>query len=424
MTATHLDADVVVVGAGPAGSATARDIARAGFQVILLEEHGEVGRPVHCSGLVTPRTLALAEVDEDIVVNRIRGAYVHTPSGHTVVIGGDRVHALVIDRCQLDQRLAGQAQAAGATLQMNTRLVGVQQRAGGVVVEVQSEGDRHLLHSRLVVGADGSNSALARLLGMAASQERVVAVGGEARATPLSGDFVEVFVGPQVAPGWFGWGIPAQPGTVRLGIGSSQPGANPRALLRNMLESWPHLAAGDFLGLQGGLIPLQRPLRTYDERVLLVGDAAGQVKPTSGGGIYTSLAAAKWCSQVSVEALERDQFSRAALARYEEGWSGELGRELTRGAALRKALLALDAHEVDALVSVLGREPFKRIVSQEGDIDFPSRLFSRLLRPGPVFLGALWVPPCLWPKLALLAWHWYRDGERGLSGRRGRGASL
>ena len=104
--------DAVVVGAGPAGSATARDIARKGFKVLVLEEHATVGRPTHCSGLVTPRTLETAGVGHDIVLNRIVGARISVPSGKEVVVGGDRVHALVVDRAQFDDVCSGRGNEA------------------------------------------------------------------------------------------------------------------------------------------------------------------------------------------------------------------------------------------------------------------------------------------------------------------------
>src|SRR3972149_11150155 len=94
----RFDCDVAVVGAGPAGSRTARDIARQGFKVLLLEEHRRVGVPCHCSGLISPRTLALGEMGEGVVINRLQGAYIHTAGGQEVALGAEDVRAVAIDR--------------------------------------------------------------------------------------------------------------------------------------------------------------------------------------------------------------------------------------------------------------------------------------------------------------------------------------
>src|SRR2546425_9169607 len=113
--------DVIVAGAGPAGSATARDTARAGLRVLLLEEHREVGRPVQCSGFVSPRTLDLAGVaPADVVLEAVRGAWVHGPAGARLRLGGGRIYAYAMDRMRFGQLLAGQAEDAGAELRTRT----------------------------------------------------------------------------------------------------------------------------------------------------------------------------------------------------------------------------------------------------------------------------------------------------------------
>src|SRR5712691_6156383 len=119
------DCDVAVVGAGPAGSRTARDLARAGLRVRLLEEHRRVGVPSHCSGLISLRTLKEAEISEAAVIHRITGAFIHTQKGSEVALGGDDVRAVAIDRVRWDETLCEQAQAAGAEL-VRARLVHVE----------------------------------------------------------------------------------------------------------------------------------------------------------------------------------------------------------------------------------------------------------------------------------------------------------
>ncbi|TET99548.1 MAG: FAD-dependent oxidoreductase, partial [Dehalococcoidia bacterium] len=104
------DYDVAVVGAGPAGSRCARNLAAGGLKVALLEEHRRIGVPSHCSGLVSPRTLEEADIREPIVANRLTGAYVHTAGGGELTLGGGDTRALTIDRVRLDELLCEQAQ--------------------------------------------------------------------------------------------------------------------------------------------------------------------------------------------------------------------------------------------------------------------------------------------------------------------------
>jgi flavin-dependent dehydrogenase len=136
---------------------------------------------------------------------------------------------------------------------------------------------------------------------------------------------------------------------------------------------------------------------------MLVGDAAGQVKPTSGGGIYTGLVGAKHCAQVAVRALTDDDLSTASLARYQKAWGKQMSRELARGWDLRRIFVALDDRELDGLISVFRSQRLRRLAEQHGDIDFPSRLFSCLP------LGVPIMRPFLRTALRLLgqrARHW------------------
>jgi len=379
------DYDAIVVGAGPAGSATARDIAAQGFRTLLIEEHEAIGEPLHCAGLVTPRTLELAGVTDGLVINELRGGFVNSPLGARLPLGGDRLRAVAIQRQRLDELLAAAAQEAGVQLRTGARLVALERQPGTLAVRVNWRGRSQALRTRLLIGADGAQSRIARWLGLRARrEERIVGLGVEARLETERQDFLEIFVGNSIAPGFFGWVIPLGEGRARIGIATND-GARPIHYLNSLLEAFPRLFAGAQLDrLYGGVIPLKRPYRIYCENAMLVGDAAGQVKPTSGGGIYTGLVGAKHCARAAVRALTEDDISAASLARYQKAWGREMSRELARGWDLRRIFLALDDRELDGLVSVLRSQRLRRLAEQYGDIDFPSRFFSRLPLAVPI----------------------------------------
>jgi geranylgeranyl reductase family protein len=403
-----MDYDVAVVGAGPAGSVAAREIAAAGLRVVMLEEHPQVGTPVHCSGLVTPRTLEAAGVDEGLVVNRIHGAIIHTPQGREIALRDGRVHALVIDRAQLDRTLAERAQEAGATLVTETRAEGVQREEGRMRVAILRNGRRSTLDVSLVIGADGSRSVVGRSLGGGAPSEAILAAGGEIVAQTLAPDMVEVFVRPDLAPGWFAWTIPIDGKVARIGIGSSDWRRNPRRLLHDLVGQYKHLRGATFLRLQGGVIPVTPSRRVVGQGVMLVGDAAGQVKPTSGGGIYTSIVCARLCAQVAVQAIQSGDPQNGTLGQYETLWMRHIGVDLLRGEALRRLLLQVSPDEIERFLGLFALKEVQAIAYQEGDIDFPARMFHHLFRPGPVLHGLRALPLRLWPRMANLLYQWYR----------------
>lgn len=371
--------DAVVAGAGPAGAATARDIALQGFRVLLLEEHREIGVPNHCSGLVTPRTLALAGTDEDVVLNQIFGAHLNTLAGSTLTIGGDSVHALAIDRLAFDRQLSGQASEAGAELRTGTRLVGFSRVGEHIEASLQSKYGREAIRSRLLIGADGAQSRVARWLGRRpAGSERVVGLSAVIRMPRLDPRFVEVFVGRTLAPGFFAWLIPFGNDCARVGL-ATDGAYPPQHYFSRLIEAFPEKFKGaDFLGWSGGIVPLHLIEKPFADNVMLVGDAAGQVKPTSGGGIYASLVGAKHCARVAAKGLQQDRLGESDLQSYHAMWRAELGQEFERMRFLRRIFLGLSDNDVDRLLRILRAPALQRMIAGHGDIDFPSRLFVKL----------------------------------------------
>ena len=369
-----------------------------------MEEHEEVGRPLTCAGLVTPRTLELAGVSPDIVIRRITGARVHVPEAPVLALEGAGVKALVIDRVRLDVEMAQQAQQAGAELLVETKAVGVERSGGVVVIRIQRKAQTSSLRARLVVGADGPKGGVARCVGLASPPESIVCVTSEVRLRSEPEDAVRVFVGRGQAPGWFGWVIPALDGWARVGLGTAN-GASPAPLLRNLVETFPEVFKGVKMGrLAGGVIGLGMASPLYADNVMLVGGAAGQVKPTSGGGVYLGLKAARHCARTAIEALGAGDVSAGFLARYAARWEEDAGREFRRGLELRRAFVSLNDREFRAVTKVLRNRRLQELATHLGDIDYPSHLFSRLLKGTTVGAALLGVSPALWPRALALAW--------------------
>jgi digeranylgeranylglycerophospholipid reductase len=384
--------DALVVGAGPAGSRVAREIADAGLDVVVIEEHGEVGVPCHCSGLVTERTLDLADVGSDIVVNVIRGASVTAHGTKCYTLGGGRPYASVIDRVAMDRRLATQAVEAGAELRLRTRYerhesaTGAAGRPGHLEVHVTAGGAPGIIRTRLLVGCDGARSKVARFVRPERRPVGVISgLGALATFDPTEPqDHVQIYLDRDAAPGWFGWTIPLADGTARLGTGS---GSGVRAIesFRQLQLRFPDsFGASEVLSHTGGSIPLWEPGPMVADRVMLVGDAARQVKPTSGGGIYQALFAAQLAGSVGARALERDELSAADLRDYEVRWKRGMQGELLRQRDLRRAFVALDGGDIGRILKVLDRPEVRCAIEDSADIDFPSRAAIALLRHEPL----------------------------------------
>jgi digeranylgeranylglycerophospholipid reductase len=380
--------DVVVVGAGPAGTRAARDLASAGYRVALLEEHRQVGLPCHCSGLISPRALREAAVGEDIVLNDVRGATFHFSPAHRLEIRGTRTHAHVIDRVELDRRLACQAAVAGAELFLRTRFLRFaiehSHADSRVIVHILSNGTEGHLRSRVLIGADGAFSRVRRQLLGHAVERHVSALGAHAfyDANPRP-DHVEVFIDQLAAPGWFGWTIPLSPRYARIGVGTSN---SPRASenLARLKSSFPEsFGRARIQSLSGGRIPIWRPGVLAVERVLLVGDAARQVKPTSGGGIYLALRAAGLAADVVARALRRSHVASTDLMEYQSAWNSTLGTELRKQQLLRATADRLSPAVLHRIGATLSAKDLLPRLEASADLDFHSAIGGMILRQDP-----------------------------------------
>jgi flavin-dependent dehydrogenase len=189
---------------------------------------------------------------------------------------------------------------------------------------------------------------------------------------------VEVFLGEKVAPRFFAWAIPAQEGVARVGLSCRENAClHLKRLLKN--PSIRGRVRGGSLHLVVGGLPLGPPASTVADGLIAVGDAAGQVKPTSGGGVYPGLVSAKIAGQVAAAASQEGDSSAARLSEYERTWRSELGREIRLGMIIHRMRADMTDDEVDDLVRLLAdREDLIRIIEEEGDIDRPSRVIKKV----------------------------------------------
>jgi len=364
--------DVVVVGGGPIGALAARCAAEVGARVLLVEQGDGSGDPARCTGLVSPGTMAVLGVSMESVLREIRGGILHAPGGRKIALQADTVKAVVLDRRRLNQELVELAAAVGVKIRLNTRAIA----AGTGWVRFKSREKKvEQVNAGVVIGADGPRSNIALWFSLPAPKLFLAASQAVVVQEPYSPDRVEIFFGKDVAPGFFAWAVPAEEKHLRVGLAAS-PGANTDALLTRLLaQRFP----GEIIARIGGLIPIDPCLTTAGEGVLLVGDAAGQVKPTSGGGIYTGGICARIAGEIAGYAALTGKTTKETLAEYERRWQRKIGGELRFGLAAHRVLAALTDPELDALFAAIDTPAVLRIIAQEGDIDYPSRLVRAFL---------------------------------------------
>ena len=388
-----LQYDVAIVGGGPIGGYIAGEIANKKFRVAVFERHKEIGTPVNCAGLITPRVFDFLDISKEIVVqNNVKGANIHSPSGKVLTIGGDKVHALVIDRSKFDKEILKKSEKKGAEVFLNNSVLSAQKIGNHIELKTSQN---HDIKCKLLVGADGPYSKIRARFAFPEPTEFLRGIGAEITNTNIDPDFVEIFIGRNVAPGFFAWIIPTNKnGTnARIGLCISQKAPySPKYYFSNFFKnknSSSFLENAKITGYIGGIIPLGALKKTYAPNVLLVGDAAAQVKPTSGGGIYTGLLCASQCSNVAIDALQKNDYTSKFLKKYHKLWYADIGRELYLGMKFRKIYKNLSDKQMDKYIEKFQNPKITEIISKYGDIDYPSKLIKPILKKIPSLLKLL-----------------------------------
>ncbi len=373
--------DILVVGAGPAGTTTAERLSADGFEVAVLEEHAIIGEPVDCTGVVGSEALEEFDLPRGLVVGCVNAVSIHSPAGIAVDYRGDSPLACIVDRAELDRTLAARAKDAGATFLLSTQAVEVTRDARRVEVFCRCPGgETHRLSAKMLILAGGPRFAFHKGLGLGTSPVMWRSAHAELPGDGLS--HAHVFLGRDVAPGAFGWAVPVRRnGTPHLRLGVNSHSDAPRYLRKLCEEKFAHLLPGDgSFPCRSWVVPVLPVSRTYGDRVLAVGDAAGQVKPTSGGGIYYGMLSARYAAETVSEAFRRGKLTREALVPYEKRWRARLGFDLRIGTLFRRLFARMADRDVDDLFRTIHADGLLARITERVSFDWHKELILFLLK--------------------------------------------
>ena len=382
---------VVIVGAGPVGGRLATELASRGISTLMLEEHAEIGRPFQCAGLVNPPAMNMVNL-HDTILQSVDGALMHSPSGIMLPVGKDgRVRTHVVCRKRFDQGVVAQAMDAGAHLWLKSKPIDASVTTDGVIVKVEREGEIIDLTCGLLVGADGAHSWTRRHFRMGRPKEMMI--GFQADVSGLTGkdNWLEMYTGKDFAPGFFAWVIPTGNNTHRVGMW-----ARPQDLDgRSVEECYESLISHDlwkkrFAGMNEiarycGPVPCGTIRKPFKDRVMVIGDAAGMAKPTTGGGIGPGFRQIEAIIDKLSQAIIKDKLSSSDLEKICKPFKA-FRKEQDRARALRDLLVTIpDDDELDSHFEMFNRPEILDLINSVGDIEHPVPLGMTLLRKVPEF---------------------------------------
>ena len=388
--------DAIIIGAGPGGLSAARALADAGRSVLVLEEHATVGQPVHCTGLLGLDAFAELDLPRETIRTVLRSARFRGAGGRTIAVDAQGVAAAVVDRGAFDLALSRKALAAGAQLRCGHRAQSISIASTGVAVAATTaDGDVRQFRARACVLACGAQYRFNRQLGLGIPRAYLQSAQLETPFVPA--EEVEIDLDRAIAPGGFGWMVPfAREGVpaARVGLMASSSAALRFASYAQALTKRFGLASGPSMrSPRLKVLPLGPVRRTYGDRVLAVGDAAGLAKPTTGGGIYYSILSGEIAAGVLAERLRDDRLSADALRAYETRWRERLGAELRAGLAFRTLAARFDNRAVDALLELAAVDGIVPLLRRTANFNWHRQTALALLRnPGfrRIVLTSLW----------------------------------
>ncbi len=350
--------DVIVVGAGPAGSSVATTAATAGLDVLLIEKRQEIGDPVRCAeGADKAGIKRHIKPDPRWIAAEVKGSRIFAPDGTKLQISEELFGAevgYVLERKIFDRALAEQAVSSGAEVIVKTRATGLIRKNKQITgIHARSIGKLVDVKARIVVGADGVESKVGRWAGINTTlAPKDIETCAQFLVSGIEIDeYCQFYLGNNIAPGGYAWVFPKGREMANVGIGvlgSRSDKGMPVKLLSNFVKH--HFPEGKIIEMMLGAVPASGPIeKTIADGLMLAGDSARQSDPLTGGGILNALDAGVMAGTVAASCIEKDDVSEQALMEYERQWRENIGKKTSKALVVKEKLVTLTDEQFNTL---------------------------------------------------------------------------
>jgi digeranylgeranylglycerophospholipid reductase len=371
--------DVLVVGAGPVGTTFARLIAQKGFKVAILEKKKSVGLPLQCAGLLGRKIKDVNYFPDELIINPVYGAYLHSPSNHVLSVAKKKPQAFVIDRIGYDKYLSQLAVDAGARLFLNHEVKDLNLEKGRIILNKQ----KGSMDGQIIVGSDGYNSVVRTKFHSSAETMQAAQFLVDFGKDLFPMDYVHLHVNSHNSPGFL-WIIPLSKTTARVGLFGDYDYHTLNNILKDFLNKKKEFKGYSIVKKYHGRIPIYNPKnKIVKDRALLLGDAAAQVKPTTGGGLLLGFKCAKIAADVTFKALKEE--NTGILPEYESEYRKKFKKELNTQLQVQKIFKSLTDDDLDYMFLKLKETGAEKFISEKGDMDDQAPLVREMIKSGLMF---------------------------------------
>ena len=390
------DYDVTIIGAGPIGSTLAYELAKENINVCLIDKKKVIGLPLQCAGIINKRVLDVNQFPDELILNKAKGAVLHSRN-HSLSVSKEEDQAIIIDRVALDQFLYNRAIKNGVDVYLSSKVLAIDDVEGKV--SFQNESTEKSIRSKIIVGADGPLSIVSSAFGndfdyYCASQYLVKI---EEDNNQMS--FVDLYAYGDLFPGFI-WQIPVSENIFRIGLFSNYDYKRQNEILNDFLMNEFQYENYEIIEKYKGKIPIySKENKLFKNRALIIGDAASQVKPTTGGGLLIGFEAVKMAKKAIVNALDSEDFNSLNLEKetyddnkilqnclksYQEDFEGRFIKEFSYQFKVQKTLCTLSDDDLDYFFEKLKEKEADKLISEYGDMDNQSILVKEFLKRGLV----------------------------------------
>ena len=381
--------DVIVVGGGPSGLHSALKLSENGLDVVVLERKEGIGKNIVCTGIIGKEAFDRFSLATDSVLTEIQQFKMVSPNMMSVLYTHVSPFAFVVDREKFDKNLAREAESRGATLKLSHEVVDVTPEKDSVIIGARVNGSEFAtFRAKVLVLATGIDTRLNKKLGLGYSKDYIYGIQSE--ITFEQNGCPEIFVGKDVAPGAFAWVVPVSQEKACVGLLTKR---EPLAHFENFLRKlFPNSLEGNSqIKIYSKPIAQGLVTRSYGNRILVVGEAAGQVKTTTGGGIFFGLLCSDIAAEMISAGFKKDCLSARDLSAYEKSWKKAIQKEILVGYYTRKICEKLSDSQVENMFQIARDDGVIPLIEKKGNFDWQSEVILALARKAPFkSLQSLW----------------------------------